>query len=102
MPLTDAQKRWQRNYYRTTRQHDLEWLANCERKRQERKAKADPNIEREYYAERYFRFRGHFQRLDLRNNLGVMGIASLVRPRFVFVLHGQRRREIMTERLPKW
>jgi hypothetical protein len=100
--LTEEQKRWHREHYRKVRRFDKEWLANNERKRQERKAKADPNIEREYHAERYFRFRGRFQRADLWNGLRCCGVATLRNPAFVFVYRGERVEERLLDPLPAW
>ena len=92
--LTEAQKRWQRNYYRKVRRFHKHWLANCERKRQERKAKADPNIEREYHQERNFRFGLTFTpQVSPIYGLSVFTIAQLANPRWKFVLNGHCVRE---------
>jgi hypothetical protein len=92
--LTDAQLRWQRNYYRKVRRFNKRWLANCEAKRQERKAVADPNIEREYHQERNFRFGLTFTRNRSYDTLPVRTVAQLSNPRWKFVLNGRVREEV--------
>lgn len=102
MGLTDAQKKWHRDYYNRVRKHDKQWLANNEKKKQERRAKSDPNVEREYHQERYFRFRGRFRREDLWHGLSSFGVASLVNPEFVFIYRGQCVTERLRDPMPRW
>lgn len=93
--LTEAQKKWQRDYYQRVRKHDKKWRANVERKKKERLAKADPNVERQYHAERWFRFRSRFARVDLWNGLSVVSRDFLRSPVYYFEYRGTRRREFL-------
>ena len=102
MALTEKQKAWQRQYYREVRQHDEAWRKDNNERRAERRDRLDPNIEREYNAERYFRFSGRYTRADLWNGLGTCGVDWLRNPKFVFVVNGKRRFEHFAEPLPTW
>lgn len=84
-----SQNRWHRQHYRTTRRFDKRWLANSEKKRKERKAHADPNIEREYHQERRFRFQGS----RIWNDLPVQTLAQISNPRWKVILGGRCIRE---------
>ena len=100
MALTEKQKEAQRKYYREVRQHDELWKADNNRRRAERRERLDPNIEREYHAERYFRFSGQYARGDLWHGLVTCGVDWLRNPKFVFVVNGKRRFEHLAEPLP--
>ena len=99
--LTDAQKRWQRNYYRKVRRFNKRWLANVTAKNQERKAIADPNIEREYNQERNFRFGLTFTRSRIYEALPVRTAAQLSNPRWKVILNGRCVREELWSALEK-
>lgn len=93
MALTESQKRWQRNYYRKVRKFNKRWLANCEAKRQDRKAVSDPNIEREYHQERNFRFGLTFTRSRIYESMPVRTVEQLSNPKWKVILRGRCIRE---------
>lgn len=101
MALTEAQKRWHRDHYRRVRRFNKKWLANCEKKRQQRKGTADPNLEREYHQERNFRFGRTFTRSRIYQGLPVRTAAQMSNPRWKVILNGRCVREELWSALQK-
>lgn len=75
------------------RRFNKRWLANCAAKKEERKAVADPNIEREYFQERNFRFGMTFTRSRIYESIPLQTVAQMSNPKWKVVLRGRLLRE---------